>query len=314
MIEEFAADGVEFAQIAAENRSGRGRPGSQVRPDFLQHVVEVRQVDQRQCRVELTIDVNCRLGDPVRRADVGRRSPEVEQRELSELALQFVAQARWVGPDVGKFAAVGGVHRPRGDGVIRRRVHRVPPEAVGAGEAGMRGLGDVPEFRALHEPVALPPELHLALVAEVPAVGDRAVLGRPGAGEVGRLYGGGDGGQDVADRRHRAGVDECLEPRRMLADERRRESDRVEDNRFLKGGQSQLRETKGSSVEDERSLVFASCPHGLESRVTDSSTVPLSPRRARRSARRGSPSPAPSSAAGPAWGLCSGTHSGRLAT
>ena len=78
----------------------------------------------------------CFAASAIQRARLDRRprSPEVEERKRPELRLQLVAQIGRRGVDVGQLPAVGRIHRPRRDGVVRGRVHVVPPEQVGAGE------------------------------------------------------------------------------------------------------------------------------------------------------------------------------------
>src|SRR5262249_16221064 len=138
--------------------------------------------------IEPLIDEQRRVGDPLRRLDRRRGPPEFEQRELTQPLLQLFAQIGWLRPYIRDFSAIDWIHRPRRDGVIAARIHRVPPADVGAGEVRIKLLGGFPDPRALPELVRLPPELDLAFVAEIPAVSDDPVLARPSAREIGRLH------------------------------------------------------------------------------------------------------------------------------
>ena len=169
-----------------------------VRPDLLQVVVEVRQIDERQRGVVLPLDAFRRFGDPARGVDRRARAPELEQRERPELRLQLIPQRSGRGVDVRYLPAVGRVHRPRRDGVVRRRIHVEPPEQVRARERRIGRAGGVPDLRRVHQPVRLLPEPDLAILAGVPAVADNAMgvgilagevigLGRARDGREGRL-------------------------------------------------------------------------------------------------------------------------------
>ncbi len=98
-----------------------GCSGGIARAYALQVVVEMRKVDERQCRRELPLDVLCRFSDPAGRFDRGLWSPEIEERERAERALEFVTQIGRGRVDIRELAAVGGVHRPRRDAEIRGR-------------------------------------------------------------------------------------------------------------------------------------------------------------------------------------------------
>ena len=182
MGDEVSAERIHLAQIALQ--AGM----REVRPEPLQVVVEMRQVGEGQRGLARLHHVLCRLGDPVRRGDVGQRTPEPEERELAELGVQFVMEFRGIGVVVGDLAAIGGVHRARGRRVIRRSVHVVPPEHLGAGETGVAGFGSLPDLLAGDQLVWLAPEEHLAEIAEIPAVGDRAVARGHQPGDQRRLH------------------------------------------------------------------------------------------------------------------------------
>ena len=186
----------------------------------------MRQVDQRQRRVELRVDLLGRVGDPLRRLDRRRRPPEPEQRELAQLGLQPVAQVTGLRVAVGDLAPVGRVHRPRRHRHVRRRVHREPPAEVRAGDVRRR----LPHLRRLHEPVRLLPQAHLHRVAEQPAVADGAVPAGRQAGQIGALHGRRHGRCDAAERHCGAGVGELLQARRGVAQQLRGQRDGAQDD------------------------------------------------------------------------------------
>ena len=142
---------------------------------LLQRVIEVRQIDEAEGGRVFFLHPFRGGGDPLGRGDARRRSPEGGERELAEIAFEFVAHRHRLGVDVEDLASVRRIERPRGDGEIRGGVHVVPPEELGAGEAGDFAAQLVPEFFAADEVVALFPEPDLGGLAVIPAVGDDAV-------------------------------------------------------------------------------------------------------------------------------------------
>ena len=60
--------------------------------EFLQVVVQVREVDERQRRALLLLDLLRGLRDPAGGIDRRPRTPELEERERSELCLKLVPQ------------------------------------------------------------------------------------------------------------------------------------------------------------------------------------------------------------------------------
>src|SRR5205809_165331 len=66
--------------------------------------------------------------------------------------------------DAGDLAAVGRVGWARRDGPVRARVHVVPPEELGAGEAGQTAARRLPHLLAGDEAVGLPPQPDLRQV------------------------------------------------------------------------------------------------------------------------------------------------------
>ena len=79
--DELAAHRVHLLEILLQPRV------REVGSEALQVVVEVRQVHQVQARAVAVEDVDRALRDPLRRADVRHRPPEIEQRKSAELAL-----------------------------------------------------------------------------------------------------------------------------------------------------------------------------------------------------------------------------------
>src|SRR5207302_3740951 len=133
-------------------------------------VVEVRQVHERQRRAVPAEDEPRGVGDPARRGEAGAGTPEVEEREWTQRTLELVLQVVGLRVDAGNLAAVGGIRGARSDGPVRARVHVVPPEQLGAGEAGETAARRLPHFLAGDETVGLSPEPDLREIPEVPAV------------------------------------------------------------------------------------------------------------------------------------------------
>ena len=155
-----------------------------------------------------------------------RRSPVGEERELAQRAGQPVVQLGRVRVAVGRLAPVGVVDRPRRDGEVGRRPHRVPPADVRGAEAGPRPPRGLPQLLALHEPVVLAPEEDLAEVAEVPAVADDPVIGRLQPGQQRRLHAAGHGREDRVEPRGRADRARA----RHVRERARREPDGIHEN------------------------------------------------------------------------------------
>ncbi len=156
--------------------------------------------------------------------------PEAEQRELPDVALQFVAKFRRVRVDVGQLAAVGRIHRAWRDRDIGRRVHVVPPEELGAGERRVAPFRGIPDLLATHQVVGLTPEPDLGKIAEIPAVPDDAVLARQRARDEGGLHRGRDGRGHCRQRAQPAARRKRFQVRCVL-EQRRRQSDDVQHER-----------------------------------------------------------------------------------
>ena len=225
VVNQLAADCVELGEIGLDARVGGA--------ELLQAIVEVGKVDEGEGGIVGAIDLNGGVGDPLGGFDAGGRSPEIEEWELAELLLELGAKVRGMGPDVGELQAAGGVHGARGNGVIGGGIHRVPPADIGAGERWILRFGDVPDFGLLDEGIRLLPEFDFRFIAEVPAVGDDAVIGGPLAGEVGGLNRGGDGGNDRADGGEPGGFGKGEEARGGGADEAFGQADGVDDDGFV---------------------------------------------------------------------------------
>ena len=183
---------------------GAGRAGLRgVGPEPLEVVVEVGQVRERDGGIRLLDDLARGRGDPCRRADVGRRPPEVEQRKPAEGALQVGLQRGRVGVEARDLATVGRIDGPGRRGDVHRGVHVEPPEHLGHREAVAESrAADVPEFVGLaaDEAIALPPEHHLGEIAVIPAVGHDPVVARRPAGEHRGLGTACHGGEHRAER------------------------------------------------------------------------------------------------------------------
>ena len=195
----------------------------EVRPEPLEPVVEVRQVGQRQRGRARLHHVQRGARDPVRGGDVGERPPELEQREPPEPRVELVVQLGRMGVMIGDLAPVGRVHRARRRGPLGGGVHVVPPEHLGAGEARVPCAPRLPDLLAGDEPVGLAPQQHLAQVAEVPAVGHRAVARGHQPRQQGGLRGAGDGRRHGAQRSLAAARGEAGEVGRVRPDQVRRE-------------------------------------------------------------------------------------------
>ncbi len=124
-----------------------------VRPKALQTVVEVRQVDERERRAVVRLDVLGGLCYPATAFDTAVGTPKVKQRKLTEFADERGAQVVRPSVDVGELATVGGVHGALDHRVVRRRVGRVAPVQVGDRKARIALTRYVPESRPLNQPV-----------------------------------------------------------------------------------------------------------------------------------------------------------------
>ncbi len=171
-----------------------------VRPQALQVVIEVRQVDQHQRRPMFAQDFDRRIGDPAAAGDIGARPPELEQRKHAQPRLQTVSQLFRLTVAIEQLAAIGRVAGPRRERPIDRRVHVVPPEEFGGGVRRIAAAAGFVEPLSVHQAIRLPPEPDFRQVAEVPAVADDAVLARQQAGEQRRLGRAGHGRQDRPQR------------------------------------------------------------------------------------------------------------------
>ena len=269
-----SSSGASAASSSAAARSASTEIGAEA----LEVVVEVRQVRHDEVGAVLAHDLPGGLDDPARRGDRRRGPPVLEERELAEGAGELVVQGGRAHVGVGRLAPVGVVDRPRGDGDVGAGAHRVPPADVRRGEAGSQPSGLLPHLLALHERVVLPPEVHLALVAEVPAVADDAVLGRREAGEHRRLHAARDRGQHGAESSLGAGCREGAEARHVRQGATRH-ADHVEE------------EYGGHAGTSERAAAGAGCRvrAGSSTAVTAPSTAVTAPASSAAAAQRTSP-------------------------
>lgn len=116
------------------------------------------------------------------------------------------AEIEGIGGNVEDFLAIGTIDWTRGHRPVRRRIHIVPPEQLGAGEARLLLAEMFPEFAPLNEMVGLLPKAVFGIVPVIPTIGDNAVRAGPFSGEVGGLGGGGHG------RQHRFHMDHPVRP------------------------------------------------------------------------------------------------------
>ena len=127
----------------------------------------------------------------MRAGDASSRAPEGWKGELSEIRLELIAHFHGLGVDVEDLAAIGRIERTRSDRKVRRGMHVVPPEELGAGEVGDFLAQLFPQLLAVDQVVALLPKANLGALAVIPAVGHDPVLLRPSAGQNGGLRGAG---------------------------------------------------------------------------------------------------------------------------
>src|SRR5579883_63907 len=103
-------------------------------------------------------------------------APELKERKLSQFLLQRKAQIPRAGIDIGYLATIRRIERSWRYRVISRRIHIEPPAKVGAGKVWIKCTCHLPDLRTLDKGVGLPPELHLALIAKIPAIAHNAML------------------------------------------------------------------------------------------------------------------------------------------
>ena len=187
--DEFAADVVHRPQITGDRRV--------VRPNALQAVIQMRQIDQRKRRLARFADMDRGSRDPFAGGDRGRRPPKGEQGKGTQELRQFVPQLRRRRIAVRQLAAVRAIDRAPCDANVSARIHVVPPEHVGAGKSRVARSRRVPKLFVADERRRLAPEPDLRQVAEIPAVADDPVLVRQDAGQKCSLSRAGDGRRDV---------------------------------------------------------------------------------------------------------------------
>ena len=143
-INQPAAESVDFGEVMAD---------ISFRPDFLEDVVEMGQVDKLESGLEHLFYGHRRLPDPFARPDGRGRPPELKKWELPELPVEFVPQFRRDAVTVRKFSPVGAVNRPRRHGPVNLRNHVIPPERIRAGKGGVAPFCHMPNLLGMHQPV-----------------------------------------------------------------------------------------------------------------------------------------------------------------
>ena len=135
VIDQIADNRIDATKVVLDLR--------RVRAESLEVVVEMREVDEVQRRLMPVLNPLRRIRDPtaggigrtLRGMPTGGRSPERGKRELTEIALDLLADRIWPGVDVEELPSVGGVHRARRDRPVHLGIHVVPPEHLRAGES-----------------------------------------------------------------------------------------------------------------------------------------------------------------------------------
>ena len=189
----------------------------------------MRQISERERRIVLSDhELRC-FCDPTRRCDRCRRSPELEQRKRPKALGQVIPKLRRDRVAVRQLAPVRLVDRPRRCAEIMAGCHVVPPEHVGAAKPRVAFFAGLPDFLAADQPVRLPPEQHLHLVAKQPAVADDAVIARRQAGHERSLHAAGDCRGYRLQRHHRALTRKRAQRGRVRTEMPRRQTDH--DNR-----------------------------------------------------------------------------------
>ena len=168
--DQLAGDGVDVTQILRQARIVRiGSP-------LLEAVVEMGQIAQRQGGLPRAANVLRCSRDPATGLDRGHRTPEGEQGEGPQHAIEFVPQLGRLSIVVRQLAAVGGIHGPRRGADVDGGIHIVPPEHVGAGEGRVELFARLPDFLPGDQAIRLPPQPYLGLLAKVPAIGHGAMV------------------------------------------------------------------------------------------------------------------------------------------
>src|SRR5580704_11789958 len=93
--------------------------------------------------------------------DSCRRTPESKKWKLAKILFNQAPDVSRLGVDVKEFAAIGGIHRAGGNGIIRSGVHVKPPEYFCAGKMRDARAQFIPDFICEHEVIGLLPKMHL---------------------------------------------------------------------------------------------------------------------------------------------------------
>src|SRR3990172_2951986 len=124
------------------------------RSDFLEDIIEMRQINKMKGRPEHLLDGHCRLAYPLTGKNGSGRSPEMKKRELPKFLIEFVPHLRRNGVTVGKLYPVGAVHGPRRCRPVNISCHVIPPERICAGKRRVAPSCDMPYLLGLHQPVS----------------------------------------------------------------------------------------------------------------------------------------------------------------
>ena len=138
-LDQLADHGIDGGDILRDGRVGR--------PETLEVVIQVRQINQAQRGPMLELRPPGRLGDPagggvrraLRRGQPGGRSPKGGKRKLAELLFDLRPQPQRRGVNVENLASIGRIQRTRRDRPIRAGIHVVPPKKLGTGETRNEG-------------------------------------------------------------------------------------------------------------------------------------------------------------------------------
>ena len=119
-IKQAANNAIHLAKF----RSKDGRVGTFA----LQHIVKVRNINQRERWIMFAHHVHGGARDPIATAYAGAWTPEIKQRKCAKFFLKRVAKRVGLRGNIWNFAAVVRVDRPRRDGDVAGGIHVEPPK------------------------------------------------------------------------------------------------------------------------------------------------------------------------------------------
>ena len=158
-----------------------------IRPQSLQAIVQVRQIDQRQRWPVLFHHIDRSLSNPARTCDIGTGTPESSQRKDTEFFLKLVAQLRWLAVGIENFSTVRRVTRSRRHRPFDIGIHVVPPEHFRSGIGRIASFSFVIDPVTLNQSIRLPPKQDFGKVAKIPAIANDSVFARQSSGQDRRL-------------------------------------------------------------------------------------------------------------------------------